>query len=131
MYDPLYYPPSSSLSSIYSGLPIEVISGTWDFGDVCGGSTHDDDGTASDDDPAPPAPTPAQCSGSASCCKCIGNDQVWCWEDGECHDTGSIFDPCSDSDCVSLSSLSSCDLTSCQQPNQLFPKNATAPSALA
>jgi hypothetical protein len=96
-------------SSIYSGLPVPVISGTWDFGSICSGPSP-----GPGPSPPPPGPSP---SGNKQCLKCINNDEVWCWEDAECHEVGSVFDPCSDSDCVSTSSLSSCDLHTCVKPN--------------
>lgn len=33
---------------------------------------------------------------------------VFCPEDGVCHTVGSVFDPCSDDECISLSKASSC-----------------------
>jgi hypothetical protein len=107
-------------SKIYSGLPVDVIDGTWDFTDICGGGGKDDDTPSKkDDDDQTDDDVP-------SCNACINNDQVWCWDDFTCYNVGSSSDTCSDADCVSSSSFSSCDTSDCSASWRKRSSNATA-----
>lgn len=83
-------------------------------------SSHQDDGgdAAAATPTLPPttsAPITSTSSSSLSSCNaCITKSvSVWCWKDQSCHDEGSLFNPCSSSQCVSQSSLSECKCSVC------------------
>lgn len=61
----------------------------------------------------------SECDGFTDCSSCI-NDVVlgahacsWCPYQQACHDVGSVYNPCPDKSCISLSSVSQCKKTSC------------------
>lgn len=52
-----------------------------------------------------------------SCDACVNGawdePRSWCWKDQQCHEVGSLFNPCSSSQCVSATTGSQCKCSSC------------------
>ena len=65
----------------------------------------------------------SSCDGISDCGGCLDKTSAgvhlceWCPYQGECHDVGSIYDPCPTSSCISVSAAASCDLKTCPTGN--------------
>jgi hypothetical protein len=53
------------------------------------------------------------CGKASTCSACETQGKAWCYKDKTCHDVGSVFNPCSSSQCCSDISISQCKCKSC------------------
>jgi len=62
-----------------------------------------------------------------TCQQCLATGtNSYCWKDDQCHTVGSIFNPCNAEQCVSASSFSGCECTSCSDKTCAVPPTECA-----